>query len=57
MSGRKRFFVERIEDGNVAVLEGDEFIHAVTVQRISEGCEICLLDGSVKEYTAIVTKV
>ena len=56
MSGRKRFFVENIDlENNVAVIDGDEFIHAKTVQRIDTGSEICLLDGSGKEYTAIVT--
>ena len=51
MSGRKRFFTEKInypEDRQV-VLEGDEFIHAKTVQRVEEGTEIILLDGSGKE--------
>lgn len=57
MSGRKRFFVDSIAADNTAVLEGDEFVHAKTVQRVEEGSEICLLDGSGKEYTAIVTKV
>ena len=57
MSGRKRFFVEKINSDNTAVLDGDEFIHAKTVQRVDEGSEICLLDGSGKEYTAIVTKI
>ena len=58
MSGRKRFFVENIDtENNLAVIDGDEFIHAKTVQRVDTGSEICLLDGSGKEYTAIVTKV
>lgn len=57
MSGRKRFFVENIAPDNTAVIDGDEFIHAKTVQRVDTGSEICLLDGSGKEYTAIVTKV
>ena len=56
MSGRKRFFVENIAD-NIAEIEGDEFVHAKTVQRVDVGSEICLLDGSGKEYTAIVAKV
>ena len=56
MSGRKRFFVENIAD-NTAEIEGDEFVHAKTVQRVDVGSEICLLDGSGKEYTAIVAKV
>ena len=57
MSGRKRFFVEKIDENNTVVIDGDEFVHAKTVQRIDTGSEICLLDGSGKEYTAIVTKV
>ena len=57
MSGRKRFFVEKINSDNTAVLDGDEFVHARTVQRVEEGSEICLLDGSGKEYTAIVAKI
>ena len=56
MSGRKRFFVDNIS-GDTAVLEGEEFVHAKTVQRVEEGTEIILLDGSGKEYSAIVTKV
>ena len=58
MSGRKRFFVESVDtESNTAVLDGDEFIHAKTVQRVDVGSEICLLDGSGKEYTAIVAKI
>ena len=58
MSGRKRFFVDNIDTvNNVAVIDGDEFIHAKTVQRVDVGSEICLLDGSGKEYFAIVAKV
>lgn len=59
MSGRKRFFVQRINYPEVSevVLDGDEFIHAKTVQRVEEGSEIILLDGSGKEYSAIVTSI
>ncbi len=58
MSGRKRFFIENIDpQSNTAVLDGDEFVHAKTVQRVEEGSEITLLDGSGKEYTAIVAKI
>ena len=57
MSGRKRFFVGNIDADNTAVIDGDEFTHAKTVQRVDIGSEICLLDGSGKEYTAIVTKI
>ena len=58
MSGRKRFFVENINIADkTAVLDGEEFIHAKTVQRVEEGTEIILLDGSGKEYSAVVAKV
>ena len=59
MSGRKRFFVENIDYPKVSevVLDGDEFVHAKTVQRVEEGTEIILLDGSGKEYFAIVSKI
>lgn len=58
MSGRKRFFVESIDfSTNTAVLDGDEFIHARTVQRVEEGDEICLLDGGGREYFAIVSSI
>lgn len=59
MSGRKRFFIDKIDYPKTqeAVLYGDEFVHARTVQRVEEGSEIILLDGSGKEYTAIVAKV
>lgn len=59
MSGRKRFFVEKLNypQEAEAVLDGEEFIHAKTVQRVEEGTEIILLDGSGKEYSAIVAKV
>lgn len=55
MSGRKRFFVESITSDTV-ILDGEEFAHAA-VQRVEEGTEIILLDGSGKEYTAIVARV
>ena len=59
MSGRKRFFVENIAypECSEVVLDGDEFVHAKTVQRVEEGTEIILLDGSGKEYFAIVSKI
>lgn len=59
MSGRKRFFIDKLDypEQTEAILDGEEFIHAKTVQRVEEGAEICLLDGSGKEYTAIVVKV
>ncbi|MDE5943073.1 MAG: 16S rRNA (uracil(1498)-N(3))-methyltransferase [Clostridia bacterium] len=57
MSGRRRFFTEIQEGSTEAEISGEEFIHAKTVQRVEEGSEITLLDGSGKEYAAIVTKV
>lgn len=38
-------------------MEGEEFVHAKTVLRVDSGDEIILLDGSGKEYSAIVGKV
>lgn len=38
-------------------MEGEEFVHAKTVLRVSEGTEITLLSGDGNEYSAIVTKV
>ncbi|MDE7082092.1 MAG: 16S rRNA (uracil(1498)-N(3))-methyltransferase [Clostridia bacterium] len=58
MSGRKRFFIEKLNGNETEVfLEGEEFIHAKTVLRVEEGAEIILLDGSGKEYFAIVAKI
>lgn len=59
MSGRKRFFAAGIDypDETEVTLDGEEFVHARTVQRVEEGTEIVLLDGSGKEYSAIVAKV
>ena len=58
MSGRKRFFVDGIDPADkTAVLQGEEFVHARTVQRVEVGTEICLLDGSGKEYAAVVAKL
>ena len=57
MSGLKRFFAEQIEVGGECVLTGEEFEHARTVMRLSEGDEAVLLSGDGKEYTAIVTAV
>ncbi|MDE6505536.1 MAG: 16S rRNA (uracil(1498)-N(3))-methyltransferase [Clostridia bacterium] len=47
----------RYPEDTVAVIEGEEFVHAKTVLRIEEGAEIILLDGSGKEYSAIVAKI
>ncbi|MBR7186084.1 MAG: 16S rRNA (uracil(1498)-N(3))-methyltransferase [Clostridia bacterium] len=55
MSTPKRFFIEEISEE--VALEGDEFRHAKSVLRLREGDEVTLLDGSGKEYAAIVARV
>lgn len=59
MSGRKRFFIDKIEypQETEVTLSGEEFVHARTVQRIEAGTEITLLDGSGNEYSAVVCNV
>ena len=59
MSAPKRFFVDKLNypAETVVRIEGEEFVHAKTVLRIEEGAEIILLDGSGKEYSAIVAKI
>ncbi|MDE7306822.1 MAG: 16S rRNA (uracil(1498)-N(3))-methyltransferase [Clostridia bacterium] len=59
MSGRKRFFIEQLNYPKQCevTLDGEEFVHAKTVQRVEEGTEIVLLDGSGNEYTAILSLV
>lgn len=57
MSTPRRFFCENINNATEVYLEGEEFIHAKTVLRVEEGSEIVLLDGSGREYTAIVAKI
>lgn len=58
MSTPRRFFVEKFSADTTEVwLEGEEFAHAKTVLRVEEGAEIVLLDGSGKEYSAIVAKI
>ncbi len=59
MSGRKRFFIQSVNypAQTSVILDGEEFVHAKTVQRVEAGTEIILLDGSGKEYSAIVAKV
>ena len=58
MSTPRRFFIEKLSADSAEVwLEGEEFIHAKTVLRVEEGAEIVLLDGSGKEYSAIVAKI
>ena len=51
----KRFFVEKISPETI--LTGEEYSHAKNVLRIEAGEEIVLLDGSGKEYCAIVNEV
>ena len=51
----RRFFVEQV--GPETVLRGDEFSHAVNVLRLREGDEIVLLDGSGREFDAVVRAV
>lgn len=59
MSTPKRFFIDNLNypERSEAVLDGEEFVHAKTVLRITEGTEIMLLDNAGNEYSAIVTKV
>lgn len=59
MSTPRRFFVDKVNFPEVTeiYLEGEEFTHAKTVLRVEEGEEIVLLDGSGKEYSAIVAKL
>lgn len=58
MSAPKRFFIPEVAEGqSEIVISGEEFIHAKTVLRLEEGAEITLLDGTGKEYAAIVAKV
>lgn len=59
MSTRARFFIADpcYPQNAEVVLEGEEFIHAKTVLRLAAGAEVVLLDGSGKEYSAIVRKV
>ncbi len=55
MAAPKRFFVDSVSQE--VALEGEEFKHAKSVLRLAEGDEITLLDGSGKEYSAVVCKV
>lgn len=54
MSVPKRFFVEHISEE--VFLSGEEFRHARNVLRLTAGDEVTLLDGSGKEYSAIVER-
>ncbi len=55
MAAPKRFFIDKVEAESS--LEGEEFRHAKNVLRLVEGDELTLLDGSGKEYSAIVARV
>lgn len=59
MSTPHRFFVDKIDYPQTTeiVIEGEEFVHAKAVLRVSEGTEITLLDNTKNEYSAIVAKV
>ncbi|MDE5729274.1 MAG: 16S rRNA (uracil(1498)-N(3))-methyltransferase, partial [Clostridia bacterium] len=46
-----------MENSLEVFLEGEEFTHAKAVLRVEEGAEIVILDGSGKEYSAIVSKI
>ncbi len=57
MAAPKRFLTEKLIDyPNVSevVLEGEQFNHAKNVLRLGVGAEITLLDGSGREYSAII---
>lgn len=57
MSAPKRFLTENIIDypaENEVILAGEQFNHAKNVLRLSVGAEITLLDGSGREYSAII---
>ncbi len=51
----KRFFAEQIAEE--VILTDGEFRHAKNVLRLKAGDEVTLLDGSGKEYPAVVSKV
>lgn len=55
MATLRRFYVQNIE--KETILTGDEFSHAKNVLRLTEGDEIVLLDGSGKEYDALIRRV
>lgn len=59
MSAPRRFFTEGINYPAQTEVEisGEEFFHARNVLRVEEGTEIVLLDGSGREYSAIVAKI
>ena len=55
MSAPKRFFIDHVCEE--VSLTGEEFRHARNVLRLDRGDEITLLDGSGKEYTAVIACV
>lgn len=59
MSAPKRFFLNSVNypEESEAELGGEEFVHAKTVLRVTEGSEITLLDNVGNEYSAIVAKI
>ena len=54
MSTPKRFFIEKIAEE--VSLEGEEFRHAKNVLRLGVGDEATLLDGSGREFSAVVVR-
>ena len=50
----RRFFVDKISPETA--LAGEEYAHAKNVLRLNVGDEVVLLDGSGKEYTAVVCR-
>ena len=54
MSAPKRFFVDKISEE--VLLTGEEYRHAHTVLRLGVGDEVTLLDGSGREFSAIVER-
>ncbi|MCD7728866.1 MAG: 16S rRNA (uracil(1498)-N(3))-methyltransferase [Clostridia bacterium] len=58
MSASRRFLLEnRIDNESEIELSGEQFNHAKSVLRLGVGAEIVLLDGSGREYTAIITVI
>lgn len=55
MSAPKRFFTDTVDCE--VILEGEEFQHAKNVLRLTVGDEVTLLDGSGKEYPAVIAAV
>ncbi len=55
MAAPKRFFIDRVEEE--VALTGEELRHAKNALRLGTGDEVTLLDGSGKEFSAIVTRV